>query len=74
MKCSEDSRLRQAYEAARREWNNTSSVFEIIPSGETRKQLRKQLLRARTKAANDLYEHSVKCKMCRISKPSFDEF
>jgi hypothetical protein len=61
MGCAEDLRLRQVYEAALRAWNLNRGVRSI----DARSRLRKELLSARFKAADDLYDHSVKCPTCK---------
>jgi hypothetical protein len=69
MGCAEDLRLRQAYEAALRAWNlNHSRFFNGVRSIDASSRLRKELLSARLKAADDLYDHSVKCPTCKMSK------
>jgi hypothetical protein len=69
MGCAEDLRLRQAYEAALRAWNlNHSSFFNGVRSIDASSRLRRELLSARLKAADDLYDHSVKCPTCKMSK------
>jgi hypothetical protein len=69
MGCAEDLRLRQAYEAALRAWNlNHARFFNGVRSIDASSRLRKELLSARLKAADDLYDHSVKCPTCKMSK------
>jgi hypothetical protein len=69
MGCAEDLRLSQAYEAALRAWNlNHSSFLNGEVSIDASSRLRRELLRARLKAANDLYDHSVKCRDCKMTK------
>jgi hypothetical protein len=64
MACAEDLRLRQAYEKALRDWNSIrSNAFRGVCS--TSSAFRRQILTARLKAANDLYDHSLKCADCK---------
>jgi hypothetical protein len=67
--CSDDARLKQDYDAALRAWNfNQSSSINGVNSIDASSRLRRQLLSARLKAADDLYSHSVKCPVCKLSK------
>jgi hypothetical protein len=69
MTCAEDLRLRQAYEKALQAWDSSrSSLMRGVRSTETSSARRRQILAARLKAANDLYEHSLKCADCKMSK------
>jgi hypothetical protein len=69
MGCAEDTRLRQAYDAALRAWNlHHSSFYNGVRSIDASSRLRRQLLDAKSKAVDDLYEHSVKCPTCKMSK------
>jgi hypothetical protein len=69
MGCAEDLRLRQAYEAALRAWNlSHPSSINGFYSIHASSRLRRELLSARWKAADDLYDHSVKCPTCKMSK------
>jgi hypothetical protein len=69
MTCAEDLRLRQAYEKALRDWNSSrSNVLRGVRSTETSSAFRRQILTARLKAANDLYDHSLKCADCKMFK------
>jgi hypothetical protein len=69
MTCAEDLRLRQAYEKALRDWNSSrSNALRGVRSTETSSAFRRQILTARLKAANDLYDHSIKCAECKMSK------
>jgi hypothetical protein len=69
MGCAEDLRLRQAYEAALRAWNLSHPSFITgFYSIDASSRLRQELLSARWKAADDLYDHSVNCPTCKMSK------
>jgi hypothetical protein len=66
MACAEETRLRQTYNTALRAWSlQHSKVANGGYSGESRQTVPKQLLNARLKAANDLYDHTVSCSSCR---------
>jgi hypothetical protein len=66
MGCVEDLRLRQVYEAALRAWNlNHLTFFNGVRSSDASSRLRRELLSARFKAADDLYDHSLKCPICK---------
>jgi hypothetical protein len=72
--CREEKRLREAYDAALFAWKRHS---QFLGSGvytiNARSRLRRQLLDARFKDANDLYDHCVKCPDCKIARlSSFD--
>jgi hypothetical protein len=81
--CAEDLRLRQAYEAALRRppefwwivfrtaaaWNlSHPSFINGFYSIDASSRLRREFLSARWKAADDLYDHSVRCPNCKMSK------
>jgi hypothetical protein len=69
MACPEDLRLRQVYEAALRAWNlYHSCCLNGAHSKDANSRLRRELLNARLKAADDLYDHSVKCPTCKMFK------
>jgi hypothetical protein len=69
MGCAEDLRLRQAYEAALRAWNlSHPSFINGFYSIDASSRLRREFLSARWKAADDLYDHSVRCPNCKMSK------
>ncbi len=69
MPCAEETRLRLIYKAAVRAWSLnryqlTKGVFPV----EAVETVPKQLLSARLKAANDLYDHTVRCPSCRMTR------
>jgi hypothetical protein len=69
MGCAEDLRLRQAYDAALRAWNlHHSSFYNGVRSIDASSRLRRQLLDAKSKAVDDLYDHSIRCPACKIAK------
>jgi hypothetical protein len=69
MACAEENRLRQTYDEALRAWSlSRFRLMNGVCSVETSLMVRKQLLSARMKAANDLYHHSVTCPSCRMSR------
>jgi hypothetical protein len=71
MTCAEDARLKQIYETAMSAWlKRRQSFLEGVWSREDRSIVRKQLLQARLEAANDLYDHSLKCQECKASAQS----
>lgn len=73
MVCTEDTRLRLIYEASMRVWNLNCSVLDGVRiSGNTYRH-RKDLLNARLRAANELYDHSVTCPDCKarlVTRPA----
>ena len=74
MICLEETRLRQAYDAALAAWEkNRRFLINGVYSIDYRSRVRRELLDARFTAANDLYDHCVKCPHCKISRrSSFD--
>ena len=68
MPCREENRLREVYEAALRAWKfGRLRMFDGGPHpGWSR--LRKTLVAARLEAATHLYNHSVSCEECRMSR------
>jgi hypothetical protein len=68
MTCAEDARLKQVYEAALCAWlNSRRKLFDGVRSKETAPEFRRQLLDSRLKAANELYDHSRTCPLCKTS-------
>lgn len=66
MRCSEHLRLRQRYEAALHAWKlHQPDLVNGVYSLDTSRRFRRELLHARSKAANELYEHTVKCPKCK---------
>jgi hypothetical protein len=69
--CPEEKRLWEAYDAALSAWKRHS---QFLGSGvytiDARSRLRRQLLDARFKGANDLYDHCAKCSDCKIARLS----
>jgi hypothetical protein len=72
--CSEEIRLRNAYDAALSAWKRNRQILgNGVYSIDRRSRLRRELLDARFKAANELYDHCVRCPHCKISRlNSFD--
>ena len=69
MACAEEARLRQIYNTALRAWSlQHYKVANGSYTGETRQTVPKQLLNARLKAANDLYDHTVSCPSCEKAR------
>jgi hypothetical protein len=69
MPCAEDLRLRQAYRAAIAAWkSNHPALINGDYSIDDSSRFRREMLNARSKAANDLYDHSVNCLKCKITK------
>jgi hypothetical protein len=67
MTCDEDVRLKAVYDAALCAWLKHRQGLLGGPRRKTTFQLRKQLLQSRWKAAEDLYEHSLTCPICKAS-------
>jgi hypothetical protein len=71
--CPEEMRLQQAYDAALSAWKRNRLLADRIYSIDAKARLRRELLDARFKAANALYDHSIKCPDCKLSRlSSFD--
>jgi hypothetical protein len=69
MACAEEERLRQNHNEALRAWRlNHSGRVNGVDSVGSSLPVRKQLLGARLKAANDLHDHAVACPSCRTSR------
>jgi hypothetical protein len=74
MACTEGTRLRLAYDAALRAWNvNHLRLFYGTHSSFASSQVRRELLSARYEAADVLYDHSVNCPSCEMSKVGLAE-
>lgn len=67
--CTEDRRLRKAYKTALFAWSLDYSCFiNGVYSVEATSGCRRELLDARLKAIDELYDHSVNCEICKPSK------
>jgi hypothetical protein len=68
MACAEDVRLKAIYDAALSAWlEYRRGKINGVLTPRTTFPLRKQLLQSRLKAANDLYNHSLSCPLCKTS-------
>jgi hypothetical protein len=65
MACSEDVRLRQIHEEVLRLCNINRQVLDGVRLRVAARRHRRDLLNARFKAANELYNHSVTCPECK---------
>ncbi len=69
MKCNEDARLKGIYDSALRVWRlSRESLASGAYTPAASSRLRKELLAARTRASNELYEHSQQCAQCRKAR------
>jgi hypothetical protein len=73
MECPEETRLKQAYYAALSAWENFRFLANGVRLIDSRSRLRRELLNARLKAAEDLHDHCISCPQCKIAMlSSFD--
>jgi hypothetical protein len=69
MACAEGVHLKEIYDAAFRAWlRSREYLLNGIGCPNTTYRYRKQLLQSRLKSANNLYEHSRTCRMCKASE------
>jgi hypothetical protein len=68
MKCPEDARLRQSYESVLQLCHANREVLDRVYLRGVSYRHRMDLLKARSKAANELYHHSVTCQECKASR------
>jgi hypothetical protein len=75
--CPEEVRLGKAYDAALSAWSVWTRKNHVLAIGvqlsDARSRLRRELIDARFKTANDLYDHCVRCPDCKVARlGSFD--
>jgi len=69
MACAEGVRLKDIYDAALCAWlRSRERLLNGVGLPRATHHYRKQLLQSRLKAANDLYDHSLTCRICKASK------
>jgi hypothetical protein len=73
MACAKHLRLWQAYRAAVAAWKfNHPTLVNGDYSTEDTSRFRREMLNTRSRAATDLYDHSVKCPKCNMVKSTRD--
>ena len=73
MSCAEHVRLKKIYDEADRAWSRSRElVLSRALSIETSLRFRKELRQTRLKAADELYDHCVKCPNCKSSNSYFN--
>jgi hypothetical protein len=69
MMCAKEFRLKQAYDKAFRAWSSSwDGLMCGARTAEASSAFRRQILDARLKAANALYDHSLQCAECKEAK------
>lgn len=67
--CADGIRLKQVYKGAVFAWNLYHSYsINGVHSIDASSRLRRELLDARLKAIDDLYDHNVNCPVCKLSR------